>query len=92
MNIDLNNVHRSEVKSAQFLTERMNTAISPMYMSFLYFYHQDNANATMHVAPTRYSPITFRLAEALAGLVDEDCGEIEEVLAHRGQYAEDPGR
>ena len=73
-----------------------------------YFEHEDTANAAIHCAPVRYSPITFRLARALhtagvgaevAGLVVERDGIVEmydnriaEVLRHDGAYEEDPGR
>lgn len=90
-NIDLNNVHRHEVDAALYLGRHLSALIGPAYVAFLHFYHADNANAQFHVADTRYSPITFRLAEALEGMVN-DPGEIEEVLSHRGQYEEDPGR
>jgi hypothetical protein len=69
----------------------LDALVGPAYVAFLHFYHADSANACMHVADVRFSPLTFRLAEALEGQV-HDSGEIEEVLAHRGRYAEDPGR
>lgn len=89
--IDLNNVHRAEIDAAQDILKHLDALTGPAYVAFLHMYHMDTANACMHVADVRFSPITFRLAEALEGLVN-DSGEIEEVLAHRGQYAEDPGR
>lgn len=56
-----------------------------------HFVNADRSNAAMHCAPVRYSPITFRLAEAL-----DDIGaktpDIEAVLADRGAYEEDAGR
>lgn len=56
-----------------------------------HFYYADRANATMHCAKVRFSPITFRLAEVLAPLDPTD--EIAaEIMTHRGQYAEDAGR
>jgi hypothetical protein len=91
MDIDLNNVHRGEVDAAQWIARHFTSLIGPAYVAFLHMYHMDTANACMHVADTKFSPITFRLAEALEGLTN-DSGEIEEVMAHRGQYAEDPGR
>jgi hypothetical protein len=91
MGIDLNNVHRREVDAAQYFLAKADGLAGPAYVAFLHFYHMDTANACMHVADVRFSPLTFRLAEALEGMVN-DSGEIEEVLAHRGRYAEDPGR
>ena len=73
-----------------------------LYESFLHFYHIDHSNAVIHMAPVRYSPITFRLAEALADnthgiymvLVNEGWSERElhYVMADKGRYAEDKGR
>lgn len=63
-----------------------------LWQSFRHFVHMDEANAAMHTAPVRYSPITFRLAEVLV----EDFGFgnilVESVYSDRGLYAEDPGR
>lgn len=56
-----------------------------------HFYHADRANAVMHCAPVRFSPITFRLATALAP-VDPTDEVVREVMADYGKYAEDPGR
>ena len=73
-----------------------------LYESFLHFYHLDHSNAAVHMAPVRYSPITFRLAECLAdnthgvyilvvhGGWSED--ELQRVMADKGRYAEDKGR
>lgn len=66
------------------------------YQAFEHFYHQDLANAHIHCSPVRFSPITFRLAEALA-VWDESVGGssaegVVRVLDHRGHYAEDRGR
>jgi hypothetical protein len=91
MGIDLNNVHRHEVDAAQSMLKHLDALAGPAYVAFLHFYHMDTANACMHVADVRFSPLTFRLAEALQD-VTLDSGEIEEVLAHRGRYEEDPGR
>lgn len=54
-----------------------------------YFKSMDEANAAIHCAPVRYSPITFRLAELLDAEIDSAA---EEVLRHRGKYEEDRGR
>ena len=56
-----------------------------------HLYHEDRANAAMHCAAVRFSPITFRLAEALRD-IDPTDEIVAEVLMHRGTYAEDPGR
>jgi len=63
------------------------------------------ANAAMHCAEVRYSPITFRIAEHLdaleAGAVFrahpndmrwELLVVLDDVRSHRGAYAEDTGR
>lgn len=55
----------------------------------------DRANAAVHCAPVRYSPITFRLARALRELwppSDEFTQAMTNVLQHDGVYEEDPGR
>jgi hypothetical protein len=56
-----------------------------------HFVGTDEANATIHCAPVKYSPITFRIAEALASL-GVDHVLVEKVITHRGQYEEDRGR
>jgi hypothetical protein len=91
MSINLNNVLRRDVDAAEFCARRLEALIGPAQAAFLHLFHIDSANALIHMADVRFSPITFRLAGALEGLVD-DLGEIEEVLAHRGRYEEDPGR
>ena len=56
-------------------------------------YHEDLANAAMHTAPVKFSPITFRLAEQISELEPDTQSEIvRHVLGHAGQYAEDTGR
>jgi len=60
-----------------------------------HFEAMDQANAKIHCAPVRYSPITFRLATALkaAWPINEDITEeMAKVLHHHGQYEEDSGR
>lgn len=63
-----------------------------VWHAFLHVYHQDHANASMHCAPVRYSPLTFRLAELLErnGLIDDE--RLKAVVADLGKYEEDPGR
>ena len=68
-----------------------------LWHSFKKLYHEDHANAAMHCAPVRYSPLTFRLAEAVEratkATVDWDTyPEVYAVLLDRGLYREDPGR
>lgn len=63
--------------------------------AFEHFYHLDCANAKIHCAPVRFSPLTFRLAESLesAWRDGEDwTQELAHVLHDRGKYEEDPGR
>lgn len=61
-------------------------------------YHADKSNAAIHCAEVRFSPLTFRIAEALLDLWREDIGnkdltqELAEVRSHMNQYAEDKGR
>lgn len=64
--------------------------------AFLHFFHLDQANAHIHMAPVRFSPLTFRLAEVLRewhreGLVSM-ASELKCVLDHLGRYEEDKGR
>jgi len=66
---------------------------------FRYFFHLDHSNAAIHSAPVRYSPITFRLAEALDELrfeavPDDDFSRslLDLVLVDLGAYPEDTGR
>jgi hypothetical protein len=61
------------------------------HQALLYFQHMDKGNAKIHVGEVRYSPLTFRLAEALSA-IGWRSDAIVEVMAHRGQYAEDLGR
>lgn len=68
---------------------------SPVLWCFEHFFHMDKANACMHCAPVRFSPITFRLAEFLnkgypAMFVESH--DLNEVLHHSGMYEEDAGR
>lgn len=73
------------------------TAHQIVYSAFAHFKAMDEANAAVHVADVRYSPLTFRLAELLEDweldYLAEPAGEaVKTVLTHRGRYAEDPGR
>jgi hypothetical protein len=61
--------------------------------AFEFFYHQDCANAQMHCAPVRFSPITFRLAQGLTSVGYRDTHlAVAEVMDDLGEYAEDEGR
>lgn len=63
--------------------------------AFDHFYHMDKANASMHLAPVKFSPITFRLAYVLLDAWNDDediTQELAEVREHIGKYELDPGR
>ena len=69
---------------------------------FDHFCNMDKANAAMHCAPVRYSPITFRFAQTIEELRYERgeapptslsvLPEVWSVLQHVGAYEEDRGR
>lgn len=67
---------------------------------FVHFYGLDVSNAAIHCAAVRFSPITFRLQEALEGgdLSRANTDKVgiawawHDVRAHNGKYEEDPGR
>lgn len=67
-----------------------------LYQAFKHFYHLDHSNAAVHTAAVRYSPITFRLAEAINELADEVTpkvyADVYDVLTDMGAYEEDTGR
>lgn len=66
-----------------------------MLWCFDYFFHMDKANACMHNAPVKFSPITFRLMDSLMETWNPDkdiTQEMAEVRYHKGQYELDPGR
>ena len=71
--------------------ENHNKLYEAAHNALLHFQHMDQANAQIHVGKVRYSPLTFRLAEALSA-VGWRSDAIVEVMSHRGAYAEDPGR
>jgi hypothetical protein len=71
------------------------SVIDTLLWSFKQNYYLDKANACVHCAPVRFSPITFRLYQALAGLWAQDeafTREMVEVGEHIGKYEEDKGR
>lgn len=63
-----------------------------------HFAYLDRSNAAVHLAPVRYSPITFRLAEHVfdaarwSPTARLSVELAREVMAHAGAYPEDPGR
>ena len=67
---------------------------------FMHFFHMDKANAAVHLADVRFSPITFRLQEVLypdpqpGGVRERGAvwDALYEVYAHNGSYEKDPGR
>lgn len=63
--------------------------------TFEYMYHMDKANACMHCAPVKFSPVTFLLAQELLHdwSQDEDItSELAEVRDHIDKYELDMGR
>lgn len=68
---------------------------SELQWAFEYFYHMDKANACMHHAPVKFSPITFGLCADLFDAWPEDFDvtpEMAEVRNHTGKYELDTGR
>jgi hypothetical protein len=65
-----------------------------LWHSFRQTYHADCANAAIHCASVRFSPLTFRIAEYLWNHFPSLRGKVElaTVAADLGSYAEDPGR
>jgi hypothetical protein len=61
------------------------------HLALLHFKHMDQANAQIHCGEVRYSPLTFRLAEALSA-TGWRSDAIADVMGHRGAYEEDKGR
>jgi hypothetical protein len=75
--------------------QRLGVAGEALLWAFEHFEAMDRANAKLHCAPVRYSPITFRLCRALDLLwADEEdiTEEMAHVRSHTGTYPEDPGR
>lgn len=61
-----------------------------------HFVHLDKSNAAIHCGEVRYSPLTFRIAEAIVaefpdGVTAVDV-DVRTVLADAGAYEEDKGR
>jgi hypothetical protein len=64
--------------------------------AFEYFYYMDKANACVHCAPVKFSPITFELYDRLtdphafwSGSYTPEMMEVEE---HKNMYELDKGR
>lgn len=57
-------------------------------------YHLDYANAAVHTALVRFSPLTFRLAEYIWETFPSYRSDerLHEVWLDRGEYEEDTGR
>ena len=64
----------------------------------LHLYHTDKANAAMHAASVKFSPLTFMVSDlvdncAVGGWYTDEIRTIhDEVRYHRGQYELDGGR
>ena len=74
------------------------TELEAMSWAFDYFHQLDKANACIHCAPVKFSPITFRLAGVLIDNWPASPGaarlpvELEEVRDHQDKYELDTGR
>jgi hypothetical protein len=77
------------------------TEVQLLFECFKHFAHLDHSNAAVHCSPVRYSPITFRLMEALEGHQLRPADPVEDqvsamlwhdVKQHSGKYREDVGR
>lgn len=76
----------------------IDAALEALLWAVEHFEAMDSANAKMHCAAVRYSPITFRLAKAYEGLsgvglrADLLPLAVLTVVGHEGAYELDPGR
>lgn len=66
-------------------------AVNALGEALRHFAHLDESNAAIHCGTVRYSPITFRLANALGDMGAAD-GLAAAVLGDMGTYEEDRGR
>ena len=69
--------------------------VEPVLWAFVQNFHLDKSNAAVHCAPVKFSPLTFRLVQALLVLWPEDediTPEMAEVRAAIGAYVLDGGR
>jgi hypothetical protein len=93
---------RRLVEDKRLSDETLHQATQALIWALEQNFYLDKSNAAVHNAAVRFSPATFRLAEVLGAMADElewetdalgqHWGTLSEVLTHRGQYAEDPGR
>jgi hypothetical protein len=65
--------------------------------TFRHFYYMDFANASIHMAQVKFSPITFAMAKELdegtyGPVSNETSILVNEVMTHVGQYELDTGR
>jgi hypothetical protein len=73
------------------VTDQTPTPASVLAECLRFFASRDESNAALHCGRVRYSPITFRIAEALtAGAAPTQLAF--DVMAHAGRYEEDRGR
>lgn len=65
-----------------------------LWHCFMQNYHTDHANAAVHTAVVRFSPITFRIAEYIWEVFPsyQKNEKLREVWFDRNQYVEDTGR
>lgn len=74
----------------------MSDLLDILLWAFRQNFHLDHANACVHCAAVRYSPLTFRLAEKIqeqgVQIDAEHFSDVYLVLCDKGAYAEDPGR
>lgn len=77
----------------------VDSALEALLWCVEHFEAIDQANAKMHCAPVRYSPITFRVANAYNELANSGRVPVQgmpnpvlAVLGHEGAYELDPGR
>lgn len=78
----------AELMGLESLVETLTDAAG---LAFAFHYHRDKMNAATHESNPKFSPITFRLCDAIyqAG---RRTPELDEVRSHRGQYQPDGGR
>jgi hypothetical protein len=67
------------------------TLENTLWQAFRRSYHEDHANAALHCATVRYSPLTFRLAEQ-CWVMGARSMEVSAVILDLGDYVEDLGR
>jgi hypothetical protein len=82
--------------------QTIKTATNALLWSLAQNYHLDKSNAAIHNAEVRFSPITFRIVEALGDMAEDldwkvealqdYWGMLNEVQQAKGAYPEDTGR